>query len=96
MVKSLILFLGLILNSPIFADCNQANNLCQKACKMETEQISDCMDSCKAGFDKCEYVQESSTDKCGEFQRQCSSKCFKVKNPEKCEKACQAGYLKCP
>ncbi len=95
MLKFIFLILGLGSIPILFADCNEANKLCQDQCKTEAGQTSDCMDSCKAGFDKCEYAKGSSVDKCDEFQRQCSSKCFKVKDPEKCEKSCVVGKLKC-
>lgn len=95
MIKSIILVFGLIASSQLFSDCNEAKKNCLNECKNEASQISDCKDSCNSGFDRCEYAEGSSTDKCSEFQRQCSSKCFKVKDPEKCEKACHAGKLKC-
>jgi hypothetical protein len=95
MLKITVLIFGLINNSLLFAGCNEAKKFCLNECKKEASQVSDCEDSCNSGFDKCEYADGSSTEKCPEFQRQCSSKCFKVKDPEKCERACQAGKHKC-
>jgi len=93
--KILFLIFAFTISPPLLSGCNEAKKFCHKECKKEKKQVSDCEDSCNAGFDKCEYAEGSGTEKCPEFQRQCSSKCFKVKDPEKCEKACQAGKLKC-
>jgi len=95
LLKIIFIIFALISNSLLFAGCAGAKKFCLNECKNEAGQILDCEDSCIAGFDQCEYAKGSSTDKCSEFQRLCSSKCFKVKDPQKCEKACGAGKLKC-
>ena len=95
MLKIIFIIYALTSNSLLFAGCAGAKKFCLNECKKEAGQASDCQEACNGGFDKCDYVEGSSVDKCSEFQRQCSSKCFKVKDPEKCEKACGAGKLKC-